>query len=462
MAHLPLPAPAGRAAGDDFDAVCRLIREESRKIVVLDDDPTGTQTIHGLEVLTEWSVPALERGLKDVRPGFFILTNSRALSEPAAVALNAGIADNLRKAAVTSGVDFSIISRSDSTLRGHFAAEINVLAERSIEPVDGIVVIPAFFEGGRYTIENVHYVAQGDVLIPAAETEFARDVTFGFRHSDLTRWIEEKTRGVVKAGQVRSISLETLRTAGAEGVRARLALVHGTGLIIVNAENYRDMEAFVHGLLLAERDGKRFLFRTAASFVRIRAGITEQPLLAAGEIRDGSGNGGLVVVGSYVKKTSEQLEQALSLPRVEPIELVVDRLIDRRQGDLEIARVAAAAGEAIGRGVTALVFTSRSEKSALGRAGSLEVAQVVSNALVGVLRSVRLRPSFVLAKGGITSSDLAVKGLGVRSALVLGQVAAGVPVWQIGEESLYPGLKYIIFPGNVGSRDSLRKLLTDL
>ena len=38
------------------------------------------------------------------------------------------------------------------------------------------------------------------------------------------------------------------------------------------------MEVFVRGLLAAEAAGKRFLYRTAASFVQVRAGIEPRSL----------------------------------------------------------------------------------------------------------------------------------------------------------------------------------------
>ena len=73
-----------------------------------------------------------------------------------------------------------------------------------------------------------------------------------------------------------------------------------------------------------------------------------------------------------------------------------------------------------------------------------------------------VRPSFIVAKGGITSSDVGVKALRVRKALVKGQIRPGIPVWQTGEESTFPGLPYVIFPGNVGAEDDLYRIAETL
>lgn len=443
-------------------AIRAIVAADARKLVVLDDDPTGTQTVHGVMVLTEWSVPSLVRELKDARSCFYILTNSRAMEPAEAAHLNRRIAENLRTAARGCGRAVSVVSRSDSTLRGHFPLEPDVLTGALDNRLDGVMLIPAFFEGGRVTVGNVHYVVEAGGFVPAAETEFARDATFGYQSSDLREWIEEKTGGRVAARDVECVSLEIIRAGGAEAVRDRLLQADRGRFFVVNAAAYEDLEIFVHGLLLAERTGRRYLFRTAASFVRVRAAIMPRGLLAPAEIRTAATGGGLVVVGSYVEKTTRQLHEALTVAGVSGIELQVGLLADTVARETEIARVASAVDALVGAGTTALVFTSRERFSAIGVAGDLRAAGIVSAALVEVTRRIRAVPRFIVAKGGITSSDLAVKGLGVRRALVLGQAAPGIPVWQLGAESRFPAVPYVIFPGNVGTPQTLRELLEGL
>jgi len=429
-------------------------------IAVLDDDPTGTQTVHGIDVLTEWTVEALAAALADPRPCFFVLTNSRSLAEPEAIALARELAANLRAAAEKTNTEYTVISRGDSTLRGHFPAETDALQALDARGYDGVVVIPAFFEAGRYTVDDVHYVAEGDRLVPAAETEFARDATFGYRHSNLRQWIEEKTGGRIPADRVLSVPLAILRAPdGVAWVRDRLLGAARGTCVVVNATSYGDLEVFVHGLLLAEAAGRRFLGRTAAGFVRVRAGVAPQPLLDPAVLRGNEGQGGLVVIGSYTAKTTAQLDAVRLRGGVDTFELDVGRLAQPGGEAAELARLRPAIEAAFRDDRTAVLYTSRAKETALGRAGDLTAGRAVSDALVNLVRGLTVRPRFLIAKGGITSSDIAVRALGVRRALILGQAEPGIPVWRTGPESRWPGLAYVVFPGNVGDQHTLLRLL---
>src|SRR5215468_736161 len=255
-------------ADDPRPAISAARRERPEKVVVLDDDPTGTQTVHDIPVLTEWSVETLRAELTNDLPACYLLTNSRSLSVAEAQALNTTIGQNLQEAARHVSRRFVVVSRSDSTLRGHFPGEVEALAEALAQDFDAWLLIPFFQEGGRYTIDNIHYVAEGEWLVPAADTEFARDTVFGYQASDLRQWVEEKTGGRVPASTVASVSLEDIRRGGPTQVTARLmALTHGC-VCVVNAASQRDLEVFVQGLLEAEAHGRRFRYRTAASLCR--------------------------------------------------------------------------------------------------------------------------------------------------------------------------------------------------
>ncbi len=453
-----LPPPAAPGA---FARVRRLVASSRTKSVVLDDDPTGTQTVHGLDVLADWSVPSLAAALADPRPCFYVLTNTRSLPEADAAARVREVAENLSAAARAAGADFVVLSRSDSTLRGHFAAELDAIEKGLAVPVDARIVIPAFFEGGRFTIGNVHYVAEGELLVPAGQTEFARDRTFAYRSSDLAQWIEEVTRGAVRAGDVASIDIATLRGAGgAAAVRTRLMGLPRGAHLVVNAAAYPDLEVFTEGLLGAEAEGRRYLIRTAASFVRVRAGIAPQALLAPSEISGPGAGGGLVVVGSYVGRSTLQLGSLLGLPSAVGIEVAVDALVDAASRAEEIRRSAAAALGAMRSGRHAVLFTSRKHESAVGSAGDLKAGRIVSEALVQIVRAIPERPRFLIAKGGITSCDLAIGALGMRRARVLGQASPGVPVWEMGPETRFPGMRFVVWPGNVGGPEALRDLVS--
>jgi len=464
LANLP-PEPDEAAL---FRDIQQAVAESGRKLVVIDDDPTGTQTVHDVELLTAWNTELLAQALREGRL-FYVLTNSRSMPEGDAVQLHRELAQQLVAAAQETKTDFVVASRSDSTLRGHYPAEIFALVRGLTsaegDSFDGHLVVPAFFEGGRYTINDTHYVATptatSATLLPASETPFARDKVFGYTTAYLPAWIEEKSNGYWKASQVMSLGLELIRRGGPDEVAAKLQTVAGGVPVVVNAAGYGDLTVVVLGLLRAEATGKRFLYRTAAGFVRLRGAVENKPLLKADEVL---GNvqavqaGGMVIVGSYVPDSSTQLENVLTLPYVRGIELAVERVIhSTAEAEVVSREVGQQLEVAIQAGRVGVVYTSRKLVTSANRVENLAIGKSVSHALIAVLHSVRSRPRFIIAKGGITSHDVAQKGLGAARARVLGQLFPGVPVWRLesGPRSRFEGVPYVVFPGNVGGPESL-------
>jgi len=434
------------------------LQSAGQKVVVLDDDPTGTQTVHGIPVLTNWSVNDLEAELVTRYPAFYILTNSRSMTAHEACRLNRKIGANLKTASQKTGVEIEVISRSDSTLRGHFPDEIDALAEALDTVGCPYLIAPCFFEGNRYTINDIHYVAENDVMTPAAETAYARDVVFGYSHSDLKDWVAEKTNGRISRHQVAALSLKDIRSGGPKKVRNILRELVSGSACVVNAASYRDLEVVVQGLLEAEDQGCRFLFRTAASLVRVRCGIEPRTLLESRDFVTDNGYGGLFVVGSYVPKTTQQVKALINADRIMAIEIDVVQLLDTGQRAQEIERVVATMNKSICDGVDTVIYTSRKLLSGRDSAHSLEIGKQVSDSLVQIIAALDHQPRYLVAKGGITSSDVATAGLGVRRAMILGQVLPGVPVWKLGDEARYPGMAYIVFPGNVGGKKALVRI----
>ena len=112
-----------------------------------------------------------------------------------------------------------------------------------------------------------------------------------------------------------------------------------------------------------------------------------------------------------------------------------------------------------------MLYTSRRLISAGDPAASLEIARQVSDAVVDVVGRVRgVRPAWVVAKGGITSHEVALSGLGIHRARVEGQFWPGqvslfTPV-EAPPEVL--GMPYVVFPGNVGGEQSLQEVVETL
>ena len=437
------------------------------KIIVLDDDPTGVQTVHSIAVYTSWDRDTLKQVLADESKLCYILTNSRALTAEETVRLHRRLAKDLREVTAKKNVKFLLISRSDSTLRGHYPIETQTLYEElaADKAIDGEIIIPFFLEGGRLTIDDVHYVKEDDVLIPAGQTEFAKDSTFGYRSSNLKKWVEEKTRGKYRARDVLSISLEQLRKIDIEGIVNELEKVTGFKKLIVNAVDYTDLKVFLIGLVDALSNGKRFLFRTAASFVQVAGGIKPKDLLTRETLypHGKAQNCGLVVVGSYVQKTTKQLRALQKNQNMAFVEWDVSQAETDSRLNTEVERVITSVEDAFSASRDACVYTSREFLGgATGGEGGEEdlvFSARVSEGLVRVVQGLKISPGFLVAKGGITSSDIGVKGLEVKRAMVMGQILPGVPVWELGPESRFPGLPYVVFPGNVGDEDALRRIV---
>lgn len=448
-----------------------LLQEEIQKtplrFAVLDDDPTGVQTVHGISVYTDWSEESMGQGFAECGKVFYVLTNSRGMTGEQSEKIHREIAQNAVRAAAKTETPFLFISRSDSTLRGHYPLETGILKEE-LEKREGVVIhgeilCPFFKEGGRFTLNDVHYVQEGEQLVPAAETEFARDKTFGYSHSNLREYVEEKTKGAFRAADVCSISLEELRNPDFDKLTEKLCALENFQKLIVNAVDYCDVKTFAIALYRAMGRGRRFLFRTAAGFVKVVGGIADKPLLTAREMgNEKSPYGGMVVVGSHTLKTTRQLQALLELEEVVGIPFHSNLVM---QGDEvfkeEIARVVKQAAEVIQNAGTAVCYTDRKLLSVEGESKEEALLRSVkiSDGVQSLVGRLPVTPAFVVAKGGITSSDIGTKALGVKRALVLGQVKPGIPVWQTGAESRFPGIPYVIFPGNVGSDETLMEVV---
>ena len=429
-------------------------------IVVLDDDPTGTQTVHDIPVLTNWKLPTIIDEFNKQTPLFFLLTNSRSLPQNEAINLARTIGTNILQASRQTHRSFEVISRSDSTLRGHFPAEVDALADAVGLQEAVFVIIPFFEEGGRFTINDVHYVRQGQQLIPAARTDFAKDVVFGYGSSNLKQWVEEKTQGKISASSVRSLSIDDLRNKGPEHIAERLLTFSPGETCIVNAADYRDLKVAMLALLKAGQKGKRFLYRTAASFVRVRAGLSARSLLTADEMDSITNEaGGFIIVGSHVSRSSRQLAHVLQNAKPQSIELNVEKLISPQLRDEVIRGAVNFIEDVLSKNRDVMVYTSRKLITGQNDEASLSIGKQISRGLVEIVASISVRPRYILAKGGITSSDIATQALGIERAQVLGQILPGVPVWRTGPESKFPDLPYIVFPGNVGEADAISAVI---
>ncbi|KAF4331720.1 ketose-bisphosphate aldolase class-ii family [Fusarium beomiforme] len=321
---------------------------------------------------------------------------------------------------------------------------------------------------GTQTCNNIDVLAVWDV--GTLKEQFAQDATFGYKNSNLQQYILEKCRARFTASSFTSITLEDLRCGGPAKVEEKLLSGErgADRVIIVNAVADSDMNVFVAGLLAAEEKGYRFIYRTAAAFVSSRLGIKEIPPKSWAEVSlkadiDAPRTGGLILAGSYVPKTTAQLK-ALRESRgadLEVIALDVAQLIESAEQEQKMVdRAISETTRLISAGRDVLVMTSRTLIKTDEAISSLKIGSKVAAALVRLLVNIQVRPRYIIAKGGITSSDAATKGLKMRRALIVGQAAPGVPLWRCDEEtSRHRSVPFVVFPGNVGSETTLAEIV---
>jgi len=440
----------------------------ARTLVVLDDDPTGTQSVAGLPVLTRWRVDDLGWAMRTGAPAVYVLTNTRSLDASDAERVNEEVVRAAVEAGREQGVSVGFVSRGDSTLRGHFPLEPNticrVLDELGEPQPRGIVLLPAFPEAGRVTVGGVHYVRVGGRRVPVGESEFARDATFGFRSSRLRDWVEEVSGGAIPAHSVAKLELPLI-SAGSESIAAWLESVPQGAVIAVDAESNDDLRAAARGFALAEQRGMGYVFRVGPPFVR--ALISQEPgatVDTAALRSSGRAGGGLIVVGSHVEVTTRQLARLVEeRPDICRVEVPVREILDPARRDEAVAVLASRVVHGLETGDVVLA-TTREVVHGVDEDASLGLARSVSRAVVEIVRGVladRL-PKFVVAKGGITSSDVATAGMGISRAWVRGSLLPGmVSLWEP-LDGAGVGVPYVVFAGNVGDDDALAEVVDRL
>lgn len=439
-----------------------LFDASNRTCVVIDDDPTGNQTVYDIPLLTQWDVNNIINEFKNETPIFFLLTNSRSITKEKSTLIYQEILKNILKASEITKRSFTIISRSDSTLRGHFS-EIETIKQSEYYNDAITVFIPVMFEGGRVTVNDTHYIIENEQLIPVNKTAFSKDHTFAYSHANLKAYIEEKTNGHIKTTNIFSLDIESIRTLDIEALSNLIISIDNGKFCIVNTLNYNDLDKVAQALLLAEKSGKQILYRTSSSFVPSYIGQEPKPLLTSKTLVDSkSKNGGLTIVGSYVPKSSHQLKHLIeNTSKKELIEIDVEVILST-EAKAYLASTISKIDTFIESGIDVIVYTSRKLIKGNDSDSNIDIASKTSQALVSLVNGITIRPKYLLAKGGITSHDLATKGLNMQRSNVLGQILSGVPLWEMGAETKFPKLLYIVFPGNVGNEKSLSEIIQKL
>ena len=382
---------------EDLIPEIKLILEDAPSMVfVLDDDPTGAQTVHNASFLTEWSLDVLISERYQPEEVTFLQINTRAKTEEQAVKINADLGIVFSQLSRLLKIPISVISRSDSTLRGHFPAEVDALAKGMENSHDGIIFIPFFIQGGRYTIDDVQYVSDGNMLAPVAQTPFAKDSAFGYESSNLCDWIEEKTRGRVSSEEVISVSIDEIRIGGPDVVEEKLRQMNRSDMCIINSADMRDLDVVALAILrLQYKYGKNYLIRSSASFVRSRLGQREKPILNKEEMGYADKGGGLILVGSHVPGSTSQLESLLDLPNVYGLELEVEKVL--RKDKEHTASVIERANMLLNESKDTVIYTSRNVITGSSPEEYLEIGAIIANAMTAVVAGISAKPRYVIS-----------------------------------------------------------------
>ena len=429
------------------------------KVIVVDDDPTGSQTVHGCLLLLSWRVETLVEGLQHPADVLFILANTRALPRQEAEDRLRAVCRNLRRALRRLKLeDWQLVSRGDSTLRGHFPLDGQVLGQE-LGPFAVWFLLPAFLPGGRTTVDG-HHLLHGR---PVHLSSYARDSRFGYSTSSLAAWVEQKSGGHVPQATVTGIHWGDGRRPGRH--LARLAPLPQGSVVTVDASEPVHLRCFGQLLLLRRQQGHRDLCWGAASLVNALVDPGPQTLQrgdwAGLRRRDARGpQPGLILVGSHQSGADRQLAQLLTAPSVKALEIPLERLLQDTDPTPLAASLAAALGQALQQERrTVVLYTSRGERLRGDGAAQLALAQAVAQLQETLLTPLRDRLGYAVSKGGSTTDTLLRHGLALDRVVLRGQVMAGISLVQpVGSGGQAAALPVICVPGNMGTDKTLLDL----
>ncbi len=409
------------------------------KILILDDDPTGTQSASGVTVMLRWTAEAIAEELRDA-DAVYLLTNTRAVDEQSAVALVRDIVADARRAEELIGEPIRFVLRGDSTLRGHVFAE----SEAAGGDVP-ILFVPAYPEGGRTTVDGQHLVRVGGRVLRAEETEFAGDPVFGYRYGRLDEYVREKSTRTPRL-------LDSRIVRDPSAIREALRGASDGDVLLPDVHDDTDVER----LAAAVRDvwpQRDLVVRSGAPLAAAIADVSSAGLLGASLAHpDGPV---LLVCGSHTGAAGRQLAQVARI-HGEIFEIGTEAAIaDPEREGARIAVLVRARLEDSGLAVVSSERVRRPEHD------TLEHGEHVMRALMAVVTGVRRLTGTVVSKGGITGADVAREGIGADRATVRGQVLPGVSVWDL-RSADGDDIVQVVVPGNVGEDDTLVTALRSL
>jgi len=438
------------------------------KIIIFDDDPTGSQTVYGCPLLLNWDEQTLEKAFTKSSPLIFLLANTRSLSSDLAVNKTREICSSIKKFFLRQGYskdDYFYISRGDSTLRGHGVLEPAILAEE-LGPFHATFHIPAFLEGGRTTENGIHYLDG----VPVHTTDFGRDNIFGYSTSNLSKWIEEKSLGKIQEENILHVEIKQLDMAfnnedGFKALLSFLSKLENNISVVVDAKLPYHLETLAKAIKVLSKE-KRFLFRTAASFINSLSGLPPNPKDTTGLVSLKLKNNefeykpGLIMVGSHVKLATDQLEVLLNDNSCEGLEIPVSKLAaifalkDCQQAILDLEDILLSKIDYIlDIKKVPVLYTTREEMIFSSYSKRMSFGLELAEFMAILVRKITNKLGYIISKGGITTQLLLQKGLNFNQVDLKGQILPGLSI--VTSNSDQYDLPVITFPGNLGNEKTL-------
>jgi len=440
---------------------------ERLKLIVLDDDPTGSQTVHSCPLLLRWDANSLRQGLAHPSPLLFVLANTRALEPEAACERVREICQALKPLLAESVAAgrwdrWMVICRGDSTLRGHFPLEADVVAEE-LGPFDSTLLVPAFIGGGRTTVQGMHLL-HGE---PVHRSAFAQDGFFSYSTSYLPDWVEEKSAGRIATDQVEIVTVLELNQASEsqaafDSLCRRLQSFHRNVIVTLDAQTDEHINILGSIVRCVHGSGHRMMAQSAASFLSGLADLPPQPLSphALPTLRRCTEAGysmpGLVVVGSHVPLADMQLRCILSDPCTEGIEICADNILTILDGSASDQNLVSLVEDLtvqvqiiLDQNLTPVLFTSRGERASMSSQQRRWLGDALAGSMARVVRQLSPQLGYVISKGGITTHAILADGLKMRVVELQGQLLPGLSF------VMADTLPVVTFPGNLGDRSTL-------
>ena len=454
---------------DLIPKIIQILKDESFRLAVIDDDPAGTQTVSDVTIMNKWNCKSVLQEFNELNKVLFFNTNHRTLNQKDAQKIIKNTIELIEEISDLLSGNIDILYRFDSTLRGHFKVIVESHLKQTKNKLNGILFIPYFFEGRRYTIDNIQYVSEFDsnknqeILIPVSDSEFSKDHNFPYKSSDLINWVSEQLGSNKYIKKIKSISIDDIRIGGPDRIVSILDSLYKDQICIVNAISMSDIEVVAYAILKIKKRNKNFLYITASSFIRALLGQRNKPLLNRKSLGLKSEKGALIIVGSYVDKTNQQLKKLLELPNIFPIKINIDNIICENEGLNLVAvnQIANLIDQNLNIKKDVVLYTNR-ENLKFNNYDSREIGVKVLECLISIINKVEVEPNYIICKGSTTADYISKYNFNVSKAIVLGQVAPGVSVWELGIESSIPSMKFIVFAGNVGDNNLLVEIVENL